>query len=394
VKAREDSAKMSRLKKLISSSGLDAILLQLPENVCYVSDYWPLLGLTFVLVPAEGDPVFVHNNFETEASTWIKDVRKAVVESPGETVDAFGNVMDIIRDALESRKMSTPKVGFEGAFGQAGTGYLKYRVNTVSPAYMAVLRKKVPGAEWVDASSLIYESRMIKTKKEIEKLKIANETSGIGLETLYEGCEDGITELALANRIESETILKGTGHKGAEHVMACAFLSSGAFTAETYGVCYGNSSRQLRRGDFVMLEYDVVVDGYTSDMSRTYVVGTPDKEQWKLLRAVHEAQTEGVRTEKDGLPAKEVCIKADAIIVKAGFGKYLRHYFGHGVGVTIWEPRPYIHSKSKDVLRSGMVHSAEPGAYVPGFGGVRIEDNIYLGDDGPTYLSTYMPIQE
>lgn len=369
---------------------VDLLLLQLPENVCYLSGYWPLLGLTFLVFPAEGDPTLLHNNFETEPETWIGDVRRFKAESTKEVEDPVGNALKMIRELLPRGRLT---IGYEGSFTSIGTGYLRYRANAVTPGLLRVMRKALDG-RWVDATQTIYEARMTKTEKEVEKLRRANAVSAIGLEALYDGLKEGRKEVELAAEVERRTVVGGTGLDGVRHVMACAFLSSGEYTAETYGVCYGNRPRRMRRGDLVMLELDVVVDGYSSDMSRTYVVGAPSPRQRKLLASVHEAQTEGVRLERDGLPAREVCRLADKILTRAGYGRYIKHYFGHGVGVTIWEPQPYIHSSSRDLLRAGMVHSAEPGAYIPHFGGARIEDNIYLGRDGPVYLSSYRPLQE
>ena len=385
-----DSAKLRKVRELMRETGIDVLLLQLPENVCYLSGYWPLLGLTFLVFPAEGDATLLHNNFETEPETWIGDVRRFKAESAKEVENPVGNALKIIRGLLPKGGLT---IGYEGSFTSIGTGYLRYRANAVTPSLLREMRKALD-CRWVDATQTIYEARLTKTENEVEKLRRANAVSAIGLETLYEGLKEGTKEVELAAEIERRTVIGGTGLDGAKHVMACAFLSSGEYTAETYGVCYGNRPRKMRRGDLVMLELDVVVDGYSSDMSRTYVVGTPNPRQRKLLASVHEAQSEGVRLERDDLPAREVCRLADKILIRAGYGRYIKHYFGHGVGVTIWEPRPYIHSSSKDVLRVGMVHSAEPGVYIPRFGGARIEDNIHLGRDGPVYLSSYMRLQE
>lgn len=384
--------KLSRLRRLISEAGIDALLLQLPENVCYTSDYWPLLGLTFVLFPAEGEPILLHNNFETEPETWIKDIRVFRAESPHRVENGFENAIKLVNKVLPEKRGFT--IGYEGSFSSVGTGYLRYRANAVTPSLVHQMKHMLNGVRLVDAGGLMYEARVIKTRDEYHKLKLANEVSAIGLETMYNGLTEGTSELELATRIERETILNGTGLRGAKHVMACAFVSSGRFTAETYGVCFGNRPRKLRRGDFVMLEFDVVVDGYSSDMSRTYVVGTPSEAQRRMLEAVYEAQTEAVRLERDGLAARDVCRHADSILTKKGYGNRIKHYFGHGVGVTIWEPQPYIHSASGDVLKAGMVHSAEPGVYVPGVGGVRIEDNVYISEKGPVYLSSFMPLQQ
>src|SRR5438445_282148 len=385
-----ESAELRRMRELMRGAGIDVLLLQLPENVCYLSGSCRLVRLTFLVFSAEGDATLLHNNFETDPEIWIGDIRSFKAESIKEVENPVANALRIIRGLLPKGCLT---IGYEGWFTSIGTGSVGYRATAVTPSLLREMRKALD-CRWVDATQTIYEARLTKTEKGVEKLRRANAVSAIGLEALYEGLKEGTKEVELAAEIERRTVIGGTGLDGAKHVMACAFLSSGDYTAENYGVCYGNRPRKMRRGDLVMLELDVVVDGYSSDMSSTYIVGTPNPRQRNLLASVHEAQSEGVRVERDELPAREVCRLADKILVRAGYGRYIKHYFGHGVGVTIWEPRPYIHSSSKDVFRVGMVHSAEPGVYIPRFGGARIEDNIYLGGDGPVYLSSYMPLQE
>ena len=372
-------------------SNLDFLVLQLPENVCYVSDYWPLLGLTFVVLPLDGEPTLLHNNFETDAESWIRDVRRFSAESPHTVEDPIGNAAEALAELIPRGKK---RIGYEGSFSSMEAGYLRYRANAVTGAVLSRLRKAAGDHDWADATDMIYESRVKKTPKEVVKLKLANRVSAVGLRVLYEGIKDGRTEAELSAEIERATVVEGVQSLGAKHVVACSFLSSGEFTADTFGVCYGNRPRKMRRGDLVMVEFDVAVDGYTSDMSRTYTVGTPRGREKHLLESVYAAQVEGVELERGGVRARDVSRLADHILARQGYGRHIRHYFGHGLGVAIWEPSPYLHSKSDDILEVGMVHSAEPGVYIPHFGGARIEDNIFLGKSGPEYLSTFMPIQE
>ena len=122
--------------------------------------------MTFVVFPVDGEPALVHSNFETEAKTWIKDVRIAVSESVTEVADAFANGLEVVRQVLEDRGLARAKVGYEGSFSSVGTGFLKYRTNSVAPSSLETMKRKLPGVSWEDATDLLYEARSIETMDE------------------------------------------------------------------------------------------------------------------------------------------------------------------------------------------------------------------------------------
>jgi Xaa-Pro aminopeptidase len=143
-----------------------------------------------------------------------------------------------------------------------------------------------------------------------------------------------------------------------------------------------------------MLELDVVADGYSSDTTRTFVVGRPSKQQSKLLEAVLDSERSSISSIEPEVSAAEIARISIETIQRHGFGGYLVHRLGHGIGVGMHEPIPTLHIESKDILQPGMVHSVEPGIYSPKFGGVRIEDDILDTKTGAEYLSKFMRIQE
>ena len=180
----------------------------------------------------------------------------------------------------------------------------------------------------------------------------------------------------------------------AERVVACAFVASGRSTAQAYKYVVGNTRRKMRRGDLVMLELDVVVDGYSSDTTRTFVVGKPNKRQSQLLEAVLDAESSAVAAIKPGVRAAAIAQVSIDVIKKHGLSDYLVHRLGHGIGVAVHEPIPALHVESKDVLEPGMVHSVEPGIYGDKIGGIRIEDDILDTATGSRYLSEFPRLQQ
>ena len=170
---------------------------------------------------------------------------------------------------------------------------------------------------------------------------------------------------------------------------ACAFLASGRDTAQAYKYVPGNGRRKLRRGDLVVLELDVVADGYSSDTTRTFVVGKPNKKQKTHLEAVLDSETTAISSIRPGIRAAEIARISIEVIRKHGLAAYLVHRLGHGIGVGVHEPIPALHIESKDILLPGMVHSVEPGIYGPGIGGIRIEDDILDTERAPNIFQTF-----
>jgi Xaa-Pro dipeptidase len=150
----------------------------------------------------------------------------------------------------------------------------------------------------------------------------------------------------------------------------------------------------MRRGEPVMLELDVVVDGYSSDTTRTYVVGQPSRRQRELLEAVLDSERSAIAAIRPSTRAADIARTSNDVIEKHGLSKYLVHRLGHGIGVAVHEPIPALHIESEDVLEPGMVHSVEPGIYGQKIGGIRIEDDILDTASGTQYLSNFPPIQE
>ena len=143
-----------------------------------------------------------------------------------------------------------------------------------------------------------------------------------------------------------------------------------------------------------MLELDVVADGYSSDTTRTFVVGKPNMKQKAHLEAVLDSETTAISSIRPGISAAEVARISIEVIRKYGLGPYLLHRLGHGIGVGVHEPIPALHIESKDILLPGMVHSVEPGIYGPRIGGIRIEDDVLDTEKGAEYLSDFPRLQD
>ena len=389
-----DRIKVSRVREAMRQEGLVALVLRLPENVTYLSGAWCGRGLTYLIFPIEKDPVLIHPAGEPLPPTWIEDVKFY----KWETYEHLGSSLELgteyVRSSLSEMGIQSGAIGVEQGWELVLGSTLRYEVNVVGERTVNMLRQKLSLFTLTDASRLLILARSIKTDIEVETLRKVNRIARVGLATFHDNLTPGLTEVELSTKIEREIVSEGVLKQKANRVTACAFLASGRDTANAYKYVPGKGRKKLRRGDLVLLELDVVADGYSSDTTRTFVVGKPNRRQRTLMEAVLESETTAISTIKPGINASEVAQASIEVIRRHGLSNYLVHRLGHGIGVGIHELIPALHIESKDILLPGMVHSVEPGIYGPRIGGVRIEDDILDTKKGAEYLSDYLRLQQ
>jgi Xaa-Pro aminopeptidase len=170
---------------------------------------------------------------------------------------------------------------------------------------------------------------------------------------------------------------------GAEGPSFDTIVAFGTNAAKPHAV---PTDRILKTGDVVLVDMGLVLDGYCSDMTRTFVAGKPDTTYLERLRVVRKAQLAGINALRAGVTCKEVDQAARQVIEDAGYGKYFGHALGHGVGLAVHE-EPRLSSRSRKKLKSGMIVTVEPGIYLPEWGGIRLENMVVVREDGAEPLN-------
>mgnify|MGYP002260238894 CR=1 FL=1 len=389
-----DEIKLSRVREAMREQRLDALVLRIPENVTYLSGAWCGRGLTYLVFPLDTDPILIHPAGETVPPTWVSDIRLYKWENFEHLGSSLEVGTDMVHKTLLDLGVGSGTIGVEEEWELILGTPLRYEMNVIGERTLNILRQKLTGYNLKNASALLTKARSIKTGEEVKALKKANQIARTGLEIFRDNLRAGLTEIELSAKIEHEIVIEGVLKNRAHRVVACAFVASGPTTAEGYKYVVGNSRRKLRRGDLVMLELDIVADGYSSDTTRTFVVGKPSKQQKLLLEAVLDSERTAISSIEPQVSAAEIARISIETIQRHGLGGYLVHRLGHGIGVGVHEPIPALHIESKDLLQPGMVHSVEPGIYSPKFGGVRIEDDVLDTSKGAEYLSNFLRIQE
>ena len=236
--------------------------------------------------------------------------------------------------------------------------------------------KTMLSAEVKDSSEfteIINSLRLVKNDEQIDKMIQAQRIAEKGFEHMLDFIKAGRTEREIQLELDY-CMLKN----GAEALSFDTIALSGKNTSLPHGV---PSDKKVESGDFVLLDFGAVVDGYHSDMTRTVCVGEPTDEMKKVYNIVLEAQLAGIDAVKAGITGKELDKVSRDIIDNAGFGEYFGHSLGHGVGVEIHE-NPYASPRSDEVLPENSIVTVEPGIYLPDKFGVRIEDFVVVKKDG------------
>ncbi len=235
-------------------------------------------------------------------------------------------------------------------------------------------------AELVPASALIGALRASKDAEEMEAMKAAQAIAEQALEETLKSLKPGVTEKEIAALLEYNMIRFGAEKKSFDTIIA-----SGPNSSKPHAV---PCDRKIQEGDFVTIDFGCVVNGYCSDTTRTVAVGQPTEEMRKVYDTVLQAQLAGIAAAKAGVAGQDIDGAARKVIEDAGYGEYFGHSFGHSLGIEIHE-NPNAAPSNPDPMPVGAVISAEPGIYLPGKFGVRIEDVLILNEEGCENITKY-----
>lgn len=386
--AQVDAPRLKRLGERMKEASLDVLVCRLPENVVYITDYWPHHGFSVAVLPRDGKPLLFLPEIEEEYA----DPDWAEVTPFGwgllKDGDLYENYRRLLGQAHDRLRLKGAHIGVERSFEVVGPTYRAAEPVILAAPWSKLLDDVFADAHLVDATDLLQTTRAIKSDYELVKLRIANEIAEMGLNAFLARLEPGMTEAQIGALVEHKIRADGPGYKGARLVRPSCEVGAGPIGSTKGTLLVPSTQRVVNEGDIVMVELATVVDGYWSDLTYVAVAGQPNGRQREVYNKVLEAQQAAAQQMRPGVPFSGPDAAARKVLDEAGLGEYFVHITGHGVGLRYHEFIPFLMPGARGILEAGMVSSVEPGVYIPDFGGIRIEDNVAVGADGPIFLST------
>ena len=365
----ERLARVEKARRLMADNGLVAVMLTGGTSLVYFSGIrWGLSERLFaIILPVKGEPFFVSPAFEADRA------QEQIALSP------FGQKPDIrlwqedenpyarIAQGLKDRGLLTGRVGVE---------------ETVRFVYSDGVAKAAPGLTLVSGTPVTAGCRGVKDAHEIELMRLASAVTLRAYAAAFAALKDGMTQAEFASLVSAaHTRLGFSGGAG---------VQVGTHSASPHGSI---APQRIREGTILLIDGGCNADGYSSDLSRTFVLGKATDKMKQVFDIVHRAQEAAVKTARPGLPCEAVDAAARKVITDAGYGpdyKYFRHRVGHGLGMDGHE-WPYLVRGNRLPLQAGMTFSDEPGIYIAGEFGVRLEDDMLITANGAELLTPQSP---
>jgi Xaa-Pro aminopeptidase len=386
-----DKERFTRAKQMMAEDGIDVLICRLPENVLYLTGYWPVIGASMVVFPVNGDPTLLLPFSEIDYAKvgWVDDMRTFPFINMNATANPTAQILMLLHEIWHEKGYRDAIIGYEGSFELVAGNYVAAEARVVAPATIETFKSALSAeAKWVDATRSILRSRIVKSRMEVENLRITSEIACMGLEHAREMFRPGVKESAIAGFIEGIIHGMGIGFKNVTRSRGYCFVMSGINSANSWRPFCVASPKMLAYGEPVLVELDAVANGYFIDITRTFFVGKPTTKEKEIFDVVQEALCTALSAVKPGLRVAELDGIARKVIDNAGYGEYFNHQLGHGIGLQFHEP-PAIHPASDEVLERGTVLAIEPAIYIPGWGGVRLEENVMVTDNGFEMLTPF-----
>ena len=348
------AARLGRLRLSISGLGVDAILATHLPNIRYLCGFSGSAGI--LLVDSSSATLFTDSRYTFQAQEEVSGARVQICKH---------GLLRAAAEALRARK------------GRSRIGY--------SAAQVTVAQKQALDAasgsrvRWASDMAVTEKLRAVKEPGELEAIQGAADIISDVFRRVLRGIRPGVTELAIAAEIEHEIKRRGGSGPSFETIVASGARSAWAHARPT--------SKPLRKNELVVLDQGAILRGYCSDMTRTVHLGKASRRVRSLYFAVLEAQTAGKQAIRPGVTAGDVDRAARNVLKRVKLDRYFTHSVGHGLGLEVHE-MPRLGKGEQTVLQEGMVLTVEPGVYLEGLGGIRIEDDVVVTAKGAVDLTS------
>lgn len=342
--------RVEKLRKKMQEENLDSFLITSPYNLRYLTNFTGTTGLAVITL---------------EKAFFITDFRyteQAAAQAQGfEIIKNVGLIFEEVANLVQ--KEGLRELGFE----ETTVSFLEYSV-----------LEEIIDAQLIPISGMIEELREIKDEEEIAIIEKACSIADLAYDHILKMIQPGMTEIEVANQLDF--YMRSLGASG---VSFETIVASGLRSAMPHGVA---SKKIIEQGDLITIDFGCYYEGYVSDMTRTFAIGDPGEQLKEIYQIVLEAQLAVLEVAKPGVTGKQLDAVARDYITKHGYGEAFGHSTGHGIGLEIHEG-PNVSVRAEKQFVPGNIITDEPGIYLPGIGGVRIEDDLLITSDGNRVLT-------
>ena len=345
--------KLKKIRELLVSLNADAAVLTSFPSRIYFSGFKGSDGCVFIT--KDEQYIITDSRYTLQVYDEAKDFT---------LISGYESNFELLLPII--KKCNISKVAFEN--------------NDMTVSRFELLKETLNCCEFINLDNRLTTIRRTKTRNEVKSISEALKLSEYALEQTVQKIKEGMTEVQVAAILES---YMRSG--GAEKLAFETVCVSGARSALPHGAA---TDKKLEKGDFLTLDFGCVIDGYCSDITRTFVVGNPSELQKEIYDTVLSAHLYAEKMISPGVRCSEADEFARKIIISKGYGINFGHSLGHGVGIQVHE-LPNLSPRSDSVLTAGDVVTVEPGIYIEDLGGVRIEDMVYISEDKPEILTNF-----
>lgn len=344
-------ARLQKLRRLMQEENLDALVLYGRQNTRFLSGFTG--STSFALITREQSFLFVDSRYTTQATAQC--LSSQVIQEQGSLCLALCKKIE---------DLQLQNIGLED--------------EAITLALFNEIKAALPWQNLSAVSKSLGKLRWVKDESELSKIRMAVRIADEAFAKTLPMIKAGLRETEVAALLEYNMKQLGADNPSFESIVA-----SGRRSALPHGIA---SDKVIAEGDVVLMDFGAIYHGYCSDITRTFFVGHADPKLVEIYNVVLEAQLKAEQMLRAGVVGKEAHQVALDVITNAGYGEYFGHGLGHSLGVEIHE-EPRLNSVSETVMPAGVLMTVEPGIYVPGLGGVRIEDTVIIKEDGIEILT-------
>ncbi|MDC3425458.1 Xaa-Pro peptidase family protein [Aquibacillus sp. 3ASR75-11] len=354
--------RLNKLKNFIEEKEVDLLMITSPVNIFYFTGFYSDPHERFMALVLE------RNKNQPYLFVPLLDFEAAESHS-------------YVREILTVSDSQDPYQVLESKVGRKPTSFGVEKKNMSLYQYER-LNQWSPVRDWIDIEGFITSQRISKTPEEITKIKKAIDMIEEVMEAGRKKVQVGMLEIDLLAELEYQ--MRRVGSDGPS-------FSTIVLTGKNSSLPHGQPvTTPIENNDFLLIDMGVKTEGYCSDITRTFIVGEASAKQEQMYNTVLESNQKAIESVKINQPLSKVDIAAREWIKRAGYGDYFNNRVGHGMGMEVHE-EPSVHEKNADLIKLGMVFTIEPGIYIPNFGGVRIEDDVYVNEKGEVEVLTTYP---